>query len=251
MRVGIAVGHSTGRPGAEVGVETIHTSEGKQGCKSKREICIHWAGSGIFEYTLMSIFSCAIARELAISYPDVEIRIFYRDPNIKTHDARRLDVVARVNEWGPDLVIETHANAMPVGKKGKKRGPEGLHYPGSNKGFQAATKLAKTLANAHSVFSERDVPYRIRRQTKSWSKVAYQDNLTGKIFSKPSLDRRPVPNGSELYILTKTRAPAVILETFFTDTPDDYNSYQAALLAGVSPRYIATAIAELLKSWEV
>lgn len=88
-------------------------------------------------------------------------------------------------------IFETHLNAMPSANTG--RGHEVIYAPGSAKGKILAEELDKTL-------------------DKYW----------------PTKDRN-VKTEEQLYLLNKTRAPAVIIEPFFIDSDLDVEIYLAKM----------------------
>lgn len=138
-------------------------------------------------------------------------RVFYR-PIAGNYDAQLLALTEEINRWGPDFVLSLHFNAAPEAYKGEWEGTAALHYPGSKKGTALARRLVDAVSKALGT-----VPLGAKPRTKSWNDV-------------------------ELYILTETIAPAVILETHFGDHPKDHRVATAAR----DSRELALTIAAVL-----
>lgn len=209
------VGHSTDKPGAEIGV----SADGV------------WHGSGIHEHE----WSRELARRLTgrlEKFPSMVPIIFERALK-GSYQARMLDICQRVNRSPAELVISLHFNAMPSGYKGSQSGGEALHYPGSVRGAHAADCLGR--ACAYGVGN----PFRgAKGQARSWA-ASTVDPVT----------LQPIPDGPPLYILTHTKAPAVILEPFYGDHSGDTIAATESRDSGRLASCLSVSIVNLLESW--
>src|SRR5690606_28623408 len=107
------------------------------------------------------------------------------------------------------------------------------HWPGSARGLEAARRLSAAVAGAIGLRDRGAVA-----QARSWN---------GPATVGP--DGVPVPGGPPLYLLQLTRAPAVIVESFFGSNERDTELATAARDDGRLPRAMAHAVADILAEW--
>jgi len=168
---------------------------------------------GVSERVWIEPLACDLAHELTALGIDVEV--FYRSDNEPGYRAKMRDLTKRINRASPVAVLSLHFNA--VGDPGPSdTGVITMHYPGSKHGSMLAHRLGPCAARAiRSPFR------RILTQTSSWA-------------------------GSPLYILTKTRAPACILEVYFGTDAEDTRRATEARDAGRLAVALASELADLL-----
>lgn len=141
----------------------------------------------------------------------IDSEVFYRAETGRYRD-RMEDLTRRVNAYRPDLVVSLHFNAF--GDETVK-GCEVLHHPDSRKGKEWAKRFVDRIA--HVIGHGRRGKNGTRGQILSWS-------------------------GAQLYILTLTKAPAVIVETHFGTCKADHD--RATL---VRPQIAAALAHEIAK----
>lgn len=146
----------------------------------------------------------------------IRVRIVHRREVVEDWGIRQLDFVGRVNHHRPRLVVDPHLNAW----KGEHEGVCGLHHPGSKRGKQACEALISTVARAQGTKALNAIG-----RATSWS-------------------------GSELHVITRTEAPAVVLEFGYADAPDDYHAVVASLRSGATQTAFARTVRGLLDGWE-
>lgn len=142
-------------------------------------------------------------------------RVFHRRESVAPYNARQADLVDRLNRARPRLIVDLHFNAW----QGTNTGVTCVHHPASTRGALAARTLIAAVSVAQGTKALSPLA-----QTESWA-------------------------GTELVVLTQTEAPAVILEAFWGDNPDDHDAAVAALIAGATQQAIADAVADLLSEW--
>ncbi|MDE7435182.1 MAG: N-acetylmuramoyl-L-alanine amidase [Lachnospiraceae bacterium] len=105
-------------------------------------------------------------------------------------------IVAKCNAHTVDLDVSIHLNAGAGDKtgNGKTTGAEVYVYSGSSKAMDAANRVCKKIAALG--YKNRGIKFR-----------------------------------PELYVLNKTKAPAMLVECFFVDDADDVALYDAAKMA--------------------
>jgi N-acetylmuramoyl-L-alanine amidase len=145
----------------------------------------------------------------------IKVGVFARSDLVSPWSARQIELCNRVNASGARLVLDLHYNAYD----GEHAGVCAVHHPKSTRGKQAADALIMAIAAAQET---RALP--ALSMDKSWS-------------------------GSELYVLTRTRPPAVILEPFFGDNAKDVDAAVQGLEEGKTPAGIAYAVRVLLDKW--
>lgn len=166
MRIAIAPGHSPRRRGAV-------------------------AAYGVREYDWQSILAGQVATELAMLGHEV---LFAHRPDLTTLEQSMGALIAKVNDWRPDLAVELHFDACPIdgeAQREKWSGPTGLYWPGSVGGEAAARRLATAVG----------------RVTGRAARVRSQSVSHG---------------GHPLHWLRDTACPAVILETHFGTHVEDH-----------------------------
>lgn len=142
-------------------------------------------------------------------------RVFHRRESVSPYNARQTDLVNRLNEARPRLIIDLHFNAW----QGTNTGVTCVHHPASPRGAQAAQRLIDAVSAAQGTKALSPLA-----QTESWA-------------------------GTELVVVTQTEAPAVILEAFWGDHKGDHDAAVAALIAGATQQAIADTVADLLLEW--
>ena len=170
-------------------------------------------GQGVAEAWFWRAWAPSMAR--AVRGTGLTCRVRHRHEEVKPWGARQLDLVDRLNKLGPRLIIDLHFNAY----NGTTAGVTCIHHPSSTKGEQAAGALIAAVSKAQGT---KALPAQAR--TESWSET-------------------------ELTILTRTDAPAVILEPFFGDVVSDYQAALKALRSGAMQKALALELAELMIEW--
>lgn len=160
---------------------------------------------GVAEFT----WNTRLAEQLEQQFEErgVECRIFRRRPG--RYNTVVPALAQEVNRWGCDLVVALHFNAST---DSDVAGAMALHWPGSVDGRHMADRLARAVSSAVG-----NQNLGKRAQAESWS-------------------------GAQLWILSETDAPAVILEPYFGSNASDTRLARAALEAGVLADAIATTI---------
>lgn len=156
------------------------------------------AVDGVTEWVWNTTFATMIHDELAAL--GVTSKVFMR-PTVPN----RMKVLTdQVNVWGPDLVLSLHFNS--VGDPGP-RGALAVYYPGSTAGQAWAKRLVRAIEPCIG-HGYREGGF--KAQARSWSRA------------KTLTNGRIVPDGTPLYVLKLTRAPAVILEPHFGSNQIDH-----------------------------
>lgn len=127
-------------------------------------------------------------------------------------------LTSEINDWGPDLVVELHFNAMD---DPSWAGCCVLHWPSSTRGNIAAAAISEAAAEAIGNRNRGAVA-----QDKSWN-----------------AGRPP------LYLLRDTKAPATIVESFFGSSSTDSIAADKARKSGALPEAVAQAIVDVIASW--
>ena len=143
------------------------------------------------------------------------------------YERRMRGLCARINEWGADAVVSTHYNASGGRQWG---GGLALHWPWSSRGRALAQCIAERCG------ARLRVPCRPYGQDRSWS-GGEGDGLTAPDGSPPK------PQGPHLHLLKLTKAPAVILEPGFGDSPKDWPKLRYA------QELVAKCIIEGVAQW--
>lgn len=167
--------------------------------------------SGAHEFGHNSCLALEIAKRL-----NAQCAIFFRR-DLGSYSREMSELVCQVNRYRANAVISLHFNSFD----GNHSGSCALICSGSSAGKLAA-ELTDKCSRAMAI-KDRGVV----RQNKSWAKVK---------------DGRPA--GPELYVLTQTQAPAVILETHFGDHIVDSTAMYNDILD------VALAIAKVIDSYQ-
>lgn len=141
-------------------------------------------GNGLYEQDITYEVGVLTA-EYLMSDPNFEIKLSRNDPEeiLGTSNATSLRArTTAANEWGADFFISIHANASTIVSAS---GSEAYVYSESSQGYQMAEDILRQL-NISTGLENRGV------------------------FIRPSL-----------YVLRRTRMPAVLLELGFITNPSD------------------------------
>lgn len=152
---------------------------------------------------------------VACKVAGIEAQIVHRRESVTPWTMRQIAVAIDANATSPKLVVDLHFNAWDK----KHTGACGFHHPSSTRGKQACDALVAAVAQAQG-----NKALSSYGRTESWG-------------------------GSELCVLTRTWAPAVVWEPFFGDNESDWASGLSALESGATQKAFAAAVSELLEGW--
>lgn len=160
---------------------------------------------GVQEWT----WNRTLAGQLLAELGEDVARVFTRRPG--PYNSAVPALAKQINAWGADLVVSLHFNAST---NAAAHGCCALHWPGSYGGRTWARGLSEAASRAIGNRDRGPV-----EQRESWS-------------------------GLQLWILSETRAPAVILESYFGTNARDTDLADAALASGRLARALADRIRE-------
>jgi len=159
-------------------------------------------------------------------------RVFHR-PDDGHYRSKMARLTGEINAAKPRFVLALHFNAGGGGA-----GVVAVNYPGSKRGQQAAVALSRAVATVQCSVRSRVHDFRGQDGIpRSW-----QPTIT-------DAEGRQWPGGPELYILSLTRAPAVILETHSGRDALDLANATRHRDDGSTARAVVDVVADLLHEW--
>ena len=192
------------------------------------------AADGSTEYELMSGFADLLLAHVAGTAQTKVYRHGYAGSYWRTVHP----TIKAINDWGADLMIELHFNSVGREHPGYHQGGC-IHYGNGDTGAESAKGRAwgSALAGAVEVLDVES--WGSKPMDRSWNAPPNRPPRRSSIG-------RLLPNGPELYMLTRTRCPAILMEAFNGRNPGHVSAFldrRATFARALSYRLSATRTA--------